>query len=153
MLAEAFQRYDGDASGALDRHEIERALEDLDIPGDEIFVDSLFAQLDKNKDGTIELREWLDNLPRGTRLKIAAKFAPGSALDEYRAVRFQVPTASIVYTYVCRADFSDESRRRRGLRRGYSAETSRGHSAETSRGHSAETRYGRAKRGVHWRRI
>merc|ERR1711981_1359960 len=49
--------------------------------------------------GTVELREWLDHLPRGTRLKVAEKFAPGSALDEYRAIRFTVPTASIVYTY------------------------------------------------------
>ena len=64
MLAEAFQRYDGDASGALDRYEIERALEDLKIPHDEVFVDDLFEALDTNKDGTIELREWLDHLPR-----------------------------------------------------------------------------------------
>ena len=99
VLAEAFQRYDGDASGALDRYEIERALEDLKIPHDEVFVDDLFEALDTNKDGTIELREWLDHLPRGTRLKVAEKFAPGSALDEYRAIRFTVPTASIVYTY------------------------------------------------------
>ena len=89
----------GDASGALDRYEIERALEDLKIPHDEVFVDDLFEALDTNKDGTIELREWLDHLPRGTRLKVAEKFAPGSALDEYRAIRFTVPTASIVYTY------------------------------------------------------
>ena len=89
----------GDASGALDRYEIERALEDLKIPHDEVFVDDLFKALDKNKDGTVELREWLDHLPRGTRLKVAEKFAPGSALDEYRAIRFTVPTASIVYTY------------------------------------------------------
>ena len=62
-------------------------------------MDDLFKALDKNKDGTVELREWLDHLPRGTRLKVAEKFAPGSALDEYRAIRFTVPTASIVYTY------------------------------------------------------
>ena len=62
-------------------------------------MDDLFEALDTNKDGTIELREWLDHLPRGTRLKVAEKFAPGSALDEYRAIRFTVPTASIVYTY------------------------------------------------------
>ena len=99
VLAEAFQRYDGDASGALDRYEIERALEDLKIPHDEVFVDDLFEALDQNKDGTVELREWLDHLPRGTRLKVAEKFSPGSALDEYRAIRFVVPTASIVYTY------------------------------------------------------
>ena len=42
-LAEAFQRYDGDASGALDRGELTKALADLDIPDDEIFVDSLFV--------------------------------------------------------------------------------------------------------------
>ena len=74
-------------------------MEDLKIPHDEVFVDDLFKALDKNKDGTVELREWLDHLPRGTRLKVAEKFAPGSALDEYRAIRFTVPTASIVYTY------------------------------------------------------
>ena len=71
ILAEAFQRYDGDASGALDRAEITEALEDLNIPGDEVFVDSLFTQLDKNKDGTVELREWLEHLPKGTRIQLA----------------------------------------------------------------------------------
>ena len=101
ILAEAFQRYDGDASGALDRAEITEALEDLNIPGDEVFVDSLFTQLDKNKDGTVELREWLEHLPKGTRIRVVDKFGPGtgSALDEYRAVRIEVPTASVVYTY------------------------------------------------------
>ena len=100
-LAEAFQRYDGDASGALDRGELTKALADLDIPDDEIFVDSLFAQLDKNKDGTVELREWLEHLPKGTKIRVVDKFGPGSgsALDEYRAVRFEVPTASVIYTY------------------------------------------------------
>ncbi|KAJ1455332.1 monomeric type isocitrate dehydrogenase, NADP-dependent [Pelagophyceae sp. CCMP2097] len=101
ILAQAFQRYDGDSSGSLDKGEIERALADLDIPNDEIFVESLFSQLDKNKDGTIEIAEWLDNLPRGTRIRIVSRFGAGtgSALDEYRAVRLEVPTASVVYTY------------------------------------------------------
>ena len=64
-------------------------------------MDSLFSQLDKNKDGSVELAEWLDHLPRGTRIRVVDKFGPGtgSALDEYRAVRIEVPTASVVYTY------------------------------------------------------
>ena len=99
ILAEAFLRYDGDASGALDRTEIERALEDLDIQNDEVFVDSLFQQLDKNKDGTVSLEEWLDQLPKGTRLKIVTKYGEGSALSEYRAVRIEMPTVEMVYTY------------------------------------------------------
>ena len=44
ILAEAFQRYDGDASGALDKEELARALSELDIPADEVYVDSLFEQ-------------------------------------------------------------------------------------------------------------
>ncbi|KAJ8612154.1 hypothetical protein CTAYLR_002477 [Chrysophaeum taylorii] len=101
ILAEAFMRYDGDASGALDRGEIEHALEDLEIPSDEVFVDALFNQLDKNKDGTVSIQEWLDNLPPGTRIRIVGKYGEGtgSALDEYRAVRLEVPTVDLVYTY------------------------------------------------------
>lgn len=100
ILAEAFMRYDGDASGALDRMEIEKALEDLEIPGDDVFVDALFNKLDKNKDGTVSIAEWLDHLPPGTRIKIVSKYdGTGSALSEYRTIRLQVPTAQIVYTY------------------------------------------------------
>jgi len=101
ILAEAFMRYDGDRSGALDRGEIEKALEDLEIPSDEVFVDALFSQLDVNKDGTISIQEWLDNLPRGTRVKIVTKYGPGegSAVVESRVVRLEVPTVEIVYTY------------------------------------------------------
>mmetsp|Transcript_14365 Transcript_14365/g.46871 ORF Transcript_14365/g.46871 Transcript_14365/m.46871 type:complete len:938 (+) Transcript_14365:65-2878(+) len=98
ILAEAFLRYDGDHSGALDRGEIERALADLEIENDEVFVDSLFQQLDRNKDGTVSLEEWLDQLPKGTRVKIVTKYE-GSALSEYRAVRLEVPTVEMVYTY------------------------------------------------------
>ena len=38
---------------------------------------------------------------RGTRIRIVDKTGAGtgSALNEYRSVRFEVPTASIVYTY------------------------------------------------------
>uniref|UniRef100_A0A7S3JVY8 EF-hand domain-containing protein n=1 Tax=Aureoumbra lagunensis TaxID=44058 RepID=A0A7S3JVY8_9STRA len=99
ILAEAFMRYDGDASGALDRGEIERALEDLDIPGDDVYVDALMSQLDQNKDGSVSIAEWLDNLPRGTRIKIVTKYGEGSALNEYRAVRLQMPTVELLYTY------------------------------------------------------
>ena len=109
VLAEAFQRYDGraqrpwtrscqistrdmrepkktrippgDASGALDRYEIERALEDLKIPHDEVFVDDLFKALDKNKDGTVELRSGSTICrERYCRLKVAGGAAPGSAV-------------------------------------------------------------------------
>lgn len=60
ILAEAFMRYDSDASGALDRMEIEKALEDLEIPSDEVFVDALLNKLDKNKDGTVSIQVRID---------------------------------------------------------------------------------------------
>ena len=75
---------------------------DLDIPTDTVFVDSLFAQLDANKDGSIELSEWLEHLPKGTRIRIVSKLGEegdGSALDEYRHVRITLPMAKIIYTY------------------------------------------------------
>ena len=100
-------RYDGDRSGALDKEEIKRALDDLEIPGDEVSVETLFSTLDKNKDGSIELREWLDFLPAGTRIRVVSKFGEdgalafeeGSALNEYRHVRIELPMAKIVYTF------------------------------------------------------
>ena len=100
VLARAFQRFDSDVSGKLCIEELKQALQDIDIPADEIYVDSLFKALDKNKDGSVELTEWLDNLPVGTRIRVVDKFGEGtgSALDEYRAVRLEVPTASVVYT-------------------------------------------------------
>jgi len=101
VLARAFQRFDTNVSGALCAKELQSALEDIDVPADGIYVDALFKTLDTDKDGTIELHEWLTNLPQGTRVRIVDKFGSGtgSALDEYRAVRLEVPTASVVYTY------------------------------------------------------
>jgi len=94
ILAQAFARYDGDGSGALDPTEIAAALQDLNLPAGELDVHELFAALDKNKDGTVELTEWLDNLPPGTKLQIKEKF---DSAGDY--VQFKIPDVKIVYTY------------------------------------------------------
>jgi len=94
ILAQAFERYDGDGSGALDITEIQQALKDLDLPDGEVDVHELFARLDMNKDGTVELAEWLDNMPRGTKLKIVSKF---DTFGDY--VQFNIPELKINYTY------------------------------------------------------
>ena len=68
-------------SGAL--AEIERALEDLKIPTTRsLWTTSLRPSTKIRRD--CRLREWLDHLPRGTRLKVAGGRA-WFCLDEYRA--------------------------------------------------------------------
>jgi len=107
VLASAFQRYDGDRNGTIDMEELATALSELDLTG-EVDVETLFAQLDENKDGSIQLMEWLDNLPKGTRLRIvnlwedgALEFDEGSAAEAYRHVRISVPSpyGRIVWTH------------------------------------------------------
>ena len=101
-LAEAFMRYDGDGNGHLDRDELMAALADLKLPAGEVEVNSLFSALDENADGAIQLTEWLDNLPRGTRVRITEQYGePGSAADGHRTVRLSVPGggAKIIYTH------------------------------------------------------
>mmetsp|Transcript_74436 Transcript_74436/g.193449 ORF Transcript_74436/g.193449 Transcript_74436/m.193449 type:complete len:895 (+) Transcript_74436:101-2785(+) len=94
ILAQAFARYDGDGSGALNPEELQSALEDLELPAGEFDVHQLFAELDDNKDGTVELTEWLDKLPKGTKLRIVEK-----ANRDGDFVKFSIPDMKIVYTY------------------------------------------------------
>jgi isocitrate dehydrogenase len=102
-LAEAFMRYDGDGNGHLDRDELVAALADLELPAGEVDVANLLAALDSNADGVVQLTEWLDHLPKGTRLKIADKYGEpgGSPVDGHRNVRMSVPGggAKIIYTH------------------------------------------------------
>eukprot|EP00933_Yihiella_yeosuensis_P037204 TRINITY_DN31079_c0_g1_i1.p1 TRINITY_DN31079_c0_g1~~TRINITY_DN31079_c0_g1_i1.p1 ORF type:complete len:886 (-),score=225.51 TRINITY_DN31079_c0_g1_i1:302-2959(-) len=94
ILAQAFQRFDGDGSGALDPTEMQKALEDLDLPAGEVDVHDLFSKLDKNKDGTVELTEWLDNMPPGTKLRILDR------VDKFGdIVQFSMPDIKIIYTF------------------------------------------------------
>lgn len=94
ILAQAFERYDGDGSGALNTEELKLALQDLDLPSGEVDVHDLFENLDVNKDGSVELAEWLDNLPKGTKLKIVDKFNKSG-----NYVQFMIPDVKIMYTY------------------------------------------------------
>eukprot|EP00403_Amphidinium_massartii_P019604 CAMPEP_0178427114 /NCGR_PEP_ID=MMETSP0689_2-20121128/29577_1 /TAXON_ID=160604 /ORGANISM="Amphidinium massartii, Strain CS-259" /LENGTH=844 /DNA_ID=CAMNT_0020048809 /DNA_START=110 /DNA_END=2644 /DNA_ORIENTATION=+ len=93
-LAAAFSRYDGEGKGALNVEDIRKALEDLAMPAGEVDVHQLFEQLDENKDGTIELTEWLDKMPKGAKLRILEKSASDG---DY--VQFRIPDMKIVYTY------------------------------------------------------
>lgn len=94
ILAQAFQRYDGDGSGALDAQELQKALQDLDLPAGDVEVSELFSKLDVNKDGTVELTEWLDNMPAGTKLRVLQK-----ADEAGRTIRFEIPDVKIMYTH------------------------------------------------------
>jgi isocitrate dehydrogenase len=91
ILAQAFMRFDGDGNGQLDRTELLKALSDLQLPANDVDVDTLFRALDVDNDGAIKLTEWLDHLPRGTRAKInyARAFSTSAASDN----------GSIIYTY------------------------------------------------------
>lgn len=99
ILAEAFHKYDSDRSGLLDREEIMKALDDLELPMGEVELDSIFKNLTGESAGAVKLTEWLDNLPRGTRIKIVEKMTN----DEtgHRRVQFSVPdsSAKIMYTH------------------------------------------------------
>mmetsp|Transcript_71755 Transcript_71755/g.199079 ORF Transcript_71755/g.199079 Transcript_71755/m.199079 type:complete len:887 (+) Transcript_71755:58-2718(+) len=94
VLAQAFSRYDGHGSGALNHEDLKLALQDLDLPAGEVDVHQLFSELDLNKDGTVELTEWLDRLPKGTKLRIVEKM---SRDGDY--VSFRIPDVKIVYTH------------------------------------------------------
>mmetsp|Transcript_22241 Transcript_22241/g.70081 ORF Transcript_22241/g.70081 Transcript_22241/m.70081 type:complete len:895 (+) Transcript_22241:125-2809(+) len=94
ILAQAFARYDGDGSGALDPEELRAALQELDLPAGEVDVHQLFVELDENKDGTVELAEWLDKLPKGTKLRIMER-----ANRDGDYVKFSIPDVKIIYTY------------------------------------------------------
>lgn len=99
VLAQAFMRYDGDRSGAIDRAELQAALDDLELPSGDVDVADLFARLDVNKDGSIELSEWLDHLPRGTRVTILDKYGEDEGAGGHRHVKFEFPSGKIMYTF------------------------------------------------------
>ena len=66
-------------------------------------VATLVNRLDANKSGSIELAEWLERLPRGTRLRIVEKFEDdeadtGDSADAGRSVRLTLPSGKIIYT-------------------------------------------------------
>lgn len=107
-LAAAFMRYDGEGKGKMNLDNIKDALKDLELPSGEFDVHALFKTLDVNKDGSIELKEWLDNLPPGARVKVCERFTGGEdeatimdqfLPDAHRHVRMTLPGSSIVYTY------------------------------------------------------
>jgi len=94
ILAQAFARYDGDGRGALNAEDLRQALEDMDLPAGEIDVQELFAALDVNKDGTIELTEWMDQMPAGTKIRILNRL---DGAGDY--VQFSIPDVKIMYTH------------------------------------------------------
>ena len=51
VLAQAFERYDGDGKGALNTQSLQKALQDLDLPSGEVEVKELFKALDENDVG------------------------------------------------------------------------------------------------------
>lgn len=76
-----------------------KALDDLELPTGEVEVDSIFQNLTGESAGAVKLTEWLDNLPKGTRVKIVEKMTN----DEtgHRRIQFSVPdsSAKIMYTH------------------------------------------------------
>lgn len=94
ILAQAFARYSGSKGGVLNQSDFLAAMEEMDLPPGEIDVHELFTMLDVNKDGTVELTEWLDGLPKGTKLRIIEKMG-----EDGDYVKFKIPDVKICYTY------------------------------------------------------
>eukprot|EP01060_Flectonema_neradi_P038825 TRINITY_DN827_c2_g1_i1.p1 TRINITY_DN827_c2_g1~~TRINITY_DN827_c2_g1_i1.p1 ORF type:complete len:147 (+),score=37.84 TRINITY_DN827_c2_g1_i1:68-508(+) len=59
ILKKAFDKYDTDGNGVLDRDEIRSALVGLSLDASEQTLDCIFAAYDTNHDGVISLQEWL----------------------------------------------------------------------------------------------
>lgn len=99
ILAEAFHKYDTDCDGTLDREEMLHALENLQLPVGEVEVDTLFKNLTGDTVGSVKLTEWLDNLPRGTRIKIVETMSNDE--QSHRRIQFSVPgeSSKIMYTH------------------------------------------------------
>jgi len=99
-LTQAFKRYDGNRDGSLDRSDLRQMMEDIQWPGNDMDLLDMIDRMDDNNDGKIQLTEWLDNLPKGTRVRIVSQFKEGdSPADAHRTVRLSVPTSRIIYTY------------------------------------------------------
>eukprot|EP01064_Diplonema_japonicum_P031629 TRINITY_DN5717_c0_g3_i1.p1 TRINITY_DN5717_c0_g3~~TRINITY_DN5717_c0_g3_i1.p1 ORF type:complete len:164 (+),score=38.19 TRINITY_DN5717_c0_g3_i1:71-493(+) len=59
ILKTAFAQYDLDCNGVLDREEIGAALHELGLDSSKAEIDMIFEAYDTNKDGVIDLSEWL----------------------------------------------------------------------------------------------
>ena len=66
----------------------------------------LFTKMDTNSDGAVELTEWLDNLPKGARLKVLGNWVknnPDKVLKKADAggnlIKMKMPEVKVMYTY------------------------------------------------------
>eukprot|EP01062_Namystynia_karyoxenos_P065528 TRINITY_DN5917_c0_g1_i1.p1 TRINITY_DN5917_c0_g1~~TRINITY_DN5917_c0_g1_i1.p1 ORF type:complete len:2055 (+),score=809.41 TRINITY_DN5917_c0_g1_i1:120-6284(+) len=69
-LVRAFERYDLDNNMKLDLAELGNALEAMELRHDDSEVATIFLQLDKDRNGSVELTEWLDNMPLTLKTQI-----------------------------------------------------------------------------------
>ena len=65
-MFKAFQQMDMDRSGQLDRNELKRALEMMNIPMDDEKLDEMIAVCDPDSDGQVSYIEFVDALARDT---------------------------------------------------------------------------------------
>ena len=63
----------------------------------EVDVDTLFRTLDRNNDGAIQLTEWLDHLPRGTRIKIVDNFGADAVKRSSHAIFLSLHTLTLTH--------------------------------------------------------
>ncbi|KAJ9466225.1 hypothetical protein DIPPA_00818 [Diplonema papillatum] len=74
ILKVAFEEFDLDKNGVLDRDEIKAALETLDLPSSDEILDKIFGDYDDNHDGVISLDEWLNRESQDLRTRIYEAF-------------------------------------------------------------------------------
>lgn len=78
-VKEAFQIFDSDGSGEIDVKELKEALENLGLDADNKAFQNLLDGIDSNKDGTIQLDEFVEMMtakpsPKRTRDELKAMF-------------------------------------------------------------------------------
>eukprot|EP01065_Artemidia_motanka_P047259 TRINITY_DN7361_c0_g1_i1.p1 TRINITY_DN7361_c0_g1~~TRINITY_DN7361_c0_g1_i1.p1 ORF type:complete len:2051 (+),score=805.57 TRINITY_DN7361_c0_g1_i1:77-6229(+) len=72
-LVRAFERYDLDNNMRLDLSELGNALRSMDLRHDDSEVATVFLALDTDRSGSVELTEWLDNMPQDLRQQILSR--------------------------------------------------------------------------------
>ena len=74
ILKKAFDKYDIDGNGVLDREEIKSALVGLSLDASEATLNCIFAAYDTNHDGVISLQEWLSGTSPKFRAAVLQSF-------------------------------------------------------------------------------
>ena len=74
MIRDAFQWFDGDGSGEIDRKEFRHLVTSLGIEADSKKIDELYSKIDSDKNGTIDIKEF-------TSMMMNSQFNKESPID------------------------------------------------------------------------